>query len=97
MRPVPRLVADRGHDANHLRRPLADRDAEAVTPSTTSRRRPILRDARAYKERIRVERMWCRLKNWRRIATRSRYDKLARNFLSTAYLDLAATLSFWIS
>lgn len=95
MRPAPRLVADRGHDANHLRRLLGDRNAEAVSPPTTSRRRPILRDARAYKERNRVERMWCRLKIWRRIATR--YDKLARNFLSTAYLDLAATLSFWIN
>jgi transposase len=28
--------------------------------------------------------MWCRLKDWRRIATR--YDKLARNFLSGVYI-----------
>jgi len=43
------------------------------------------------KDRNRIERMWCRLKDWRRIATR--YDKLARNFLSGAYL--AAILSCW--
>ena len=35
--------------------------------------------------------MWCRLKDWRRIATR--YDKLARNYLSGAYL--AAALIPW--
>jgi transposase len=91
--PFRRLVADRGYDANHLRRLLADRDTEAVIPSTASRRHPIPYDALAYKQRNRVERMWCRLKDWRRIATR--YDKLARNFLSAAYL--AATLSFWIN
>jgi transposase len=37
--------------------------------------------------------MWCRLKDWRRVATR--YDKLARNFLSSAFL--AAIFSCWIN
>ncbi|ASY72468.1 Mobile element protein (plasmid) [Sinorhizobium fredii CCBAU 83666] len=35
-----------------------------------------------------MERMFCRLKDWRRIATR--YDKLARNFM--AAVELAATI-----
>jgi transposase len=35
--------------------------------------------------------MFCRLKDWRRLATR--YDRTARNFLST--LALAAVISFW--
>ncbi|MGN6100733.1 MAG: IS5/IS1182 family transposase, partial [Devosia sp.] len=34
---------------------------------------------------------WCRLKDWRRIATR--YDKLARNFLAAAMI--AAALTYW--
>ena len=89
--PVPRLIADRGYDANHLRQFLAERQAEAVIPSTTSRRIPIPHDALAYKDRNRIERMWCRLKDWRRIATR--YDKLARNYLSGAYL--AAAFACW--
>jgi transposase len=91
--PVSRLLADRGYDANHLRRFLADQQAEAVIPSTTSRRQPIPYDTVAYRDRNRIERMWCRLKDWRRIATR--YDKLARNFLSAAYL--AAIFSCWIN
>ena len=89
--PVRGLIADRGYDANHLRRFLADQQAEAVIPSTTSRRKPIPYDTVAYKDRNRIERMWCRLKDWRRLATR--YDKLARNYLSGAYL--AAIFSCW--
>jgi transposase len=87
------LIADRSYDANHLRRFLADQRAEAVIPSTASRRQPIPYDVLAYKDRNRIERMWCRLKDWRRIATR--YDKLARNFLSAAYL--AAIFLCWIN
>jgi transposase len=70
---------------------LANRRIKAVIPSTASRARPIAYDATAYKERNRIERFWCRIKDWRRIATR--YDKLARNYLSGAYI--AATLTSW--
>lgn len=51
-----------------------------MIPSTTSRRKPMPYDTVAYRDRNRIERMWCRLKDWRRLATR--YDKLARNFLN---------------
>lgn len=37
--------------------------------------------------------MFCRLKDFRRIA--SRYDKLARNFLAS--VCIAATIAFWIN
>lgn len=91
--PFRRLLADKGYDAAHLRRCLAERGAEAVIPSTMSRKTPIPYDAAAYKERNRVERMWCRLKDFRRIATR--YDKLARNYLSAVLL--AATYAYWLN
>ena len=91
--PARRLVADRGYDANHLRQFLAERGTEAVIPSTIARRAQIPYDAQAYKARNLVERMWCRLKDWRRIATR--YDKLARNFLAAALL--AAAFTFWLN
>ena len=91
--PVRQLIADRGYDANHLRRFLAEQQAEAVIPSTKSRRKPIPYDVVAYKDRNRIERMWCRLKDWRRVATR--YDKLARNYLSGAYL--AAAFTGWLN
>lgn len=91
--PLRRLIADRGYDANHLRQLLTERNTEAVIPSTTSRKAPLPYDKEAYRARNLVERMWCRLKDWRRIATR--YDKLARNFLSAALI--AAAVTYWLN
>ena len=45
-----------------------------------------------YRHRNAIERMFGRLKDFRRIATR--YDRLARNFL--AAVCLAATLCYWL-
>ena len=38
-----------------------------------------------------VERLWCMLKDWRRVATR--YDKIAANYLSDALIS--AAVIFW--
>ena len=89
--PFTRLIADRGYDTNAIRALVAARGAEAVIPSTTSRRAPIPYDRDAYRARNLVERLWCRLKDWRRVATR--YDKLADNYLAAALI--AATIIFW--
>lgn len=89
--PFDRLIADRGYDTNAIRNLVATRGAEAVIPSTTSRRAPIPYDTKAYRLRNMVERLWCRLKDWRRVATR--YDKLAANYLSGALI--AASLTYW--
>jgi transposase len=48
-------------------------------------------DRAAYKRRNVIEHLFCRLKNWRRVATR--YDRLARNYLSG--LALAAIIIAW--
>jgi transposase len=82
--PLRRLAADRAYDANGLRQFLAEQRADAVIPSTTSRKRPIPYDRQAYRERNLIERMFGRLKDWRRIATR--YDKLAQNYLAAIHL-----------
>ncbi|MBK5956792.1 hypothetical protein CCR97_00955 [Rhodoplanes elegans] len=50
-------------------------------------------DRIAYRRRNRIERMFSRLKDFRRVATR--YDKLARNFLAGAIL--AATVAWWLN
>jgi putative transposase len=49
-------------------------------------------DPVAYRQRNIIERAFCRLKDWRAIATR--YDKTARNFL--AGICLAAAITWWI-
>lgn len=91
--PFRRLLADRAYDANHLRRCLAERGAEAVIPSTASRKIPIPYDVQAYRQRNLVERMWARLKHFRRVATR--YDKLASNYLSA--ILIAAICIYWLN
>jgi transposase len=77
--------------ANHLRRDLRAARTTPVIPSTRSRKRPIPHDARRYRERWRIEAAFCRLKDFRRVA--SRYDKLAVNFASA--VALAAVIAFW--
>ena len=79
-----RLLADKGYDTDAIRAAVAKLGAEAVIPSTRSRRAPLPYDRTAYRARNQVERLWCRLKDWRRIATR--YDKLATNFEATCYI-----------
>lgn len=91
--PFRQLVADRGYDTNRVRELIAARGAVAVIPSTATRRPQIPHDKACYRSRNLIERMWGRLKDWRRLATR--YDKLARNFLSTA--AIAAIIIYWIN
>ena len=86
-----RLLADKAYDADSLRRWLKQRRIRAAIPSTASRRTPYPLDRAAYKRRNVIERLFCRLKNWRRIATR--YDRLAQNYLSG--LALAAIMIAW--
>jgi transposase len=91
--PISKLIADKAYDTNSLRALLSERAIEPVIPSIR-RRKPLLPyDTRTYRERNLIERMFCRLKDFRRIATR--YDKLARNFLAGAML--AAALIWWIN
>jgi transposase len=86
-----RLIADKGYDTNAIRAAVTALGAEVVIPSTLSRKAPIPYDRDAYRARNLVERLWCRLKDWRRIATR--YDKIAANYLSGALI--AAAVIFW--
>ena len=83
-----RLLADKAYDADSLRNWLRFRRTTAVIPSSQARRIPYPLD---YRRRNVIERLFCRLKNWRRIATR--YDRLAQNFLSA--IALVAVVSEW--
>jgi transposase len=90
---IARLLGDKAYDTNPFRAVLAERQIEPVIPSIRRRKPLIPYDASAYRQRNLIERMFCRLKDFRRVATR--YDKLARNFLATAIL--AATIIWWIN
>ena len=86
-----RLLADRGYDANDLRRDLRSNGTNPVIPGRCTRTRPIRHDLRRYEDRWRIEAAFCRLKDFRRVATR--YDKLAANFASA--VALATIVAFW--
>ena len=87
-----RLIADKAYDTNPLRNLLADKGIDAVIPSIRRRKPLIPHDIAAYRDRNLIERMYGRLKDFRRVATR--YDKLARNFL--AGVMIAATVTWWL-
>jgi transposase len=90
--PIARLIADKAYDTNTLRGLLEARGIQAVIPSVSRRNPQIPYDRVVYRQRNLIERMFGRLKDFRRIATR--YDKLARNFL--AGIALAAITTWWI-
>jgi transposase len=89
---IKQLLADKGYDTDAIRAFLKERGIKPVIPGKANRKKKIRHDKKAYKGRNVVERCFCRLKDFRRIATR--YDKLAQNFLSAGCF--VATLAYWI-
>jgi transposase len=91
-RPTERLIADEAYDADRLRSWLIDRQIEPVIPGRAARHVVYPLNRRAYRRRNVIERLFGRLKNWKRIATR--YDRLAVNYL--AAIALIATVTQWL-
>jgi transposase len=90
--PAKSLLGDRGYDSNWFRAALAGKGIEACIPSSKSRKVEIPHDKTLYRQRHRIENMFGRLKDWRRIATR--YDRCAHAFFSA--ICIAATVAFWL-
>ncbi len=86
------LLADRGYDADWFRETLVDRSTTPCIPGRKSRKKAAEYDKRRYKRRNRIERMFGRLKDRRRVATR--YDRSPTVFLFA--IALAATVIFWL-
>ena len=83
---------DRGYDADWFRNALIDIAISPCIPSRIGPKVPIPHDADLYHLRHRIENMFARLKDWRRIATR--YDRCTILFLSAC--ALAATVIYWL-
>ena len=86
------LLADKGYDADWLRAALAKRRVVACIPSKSNRKAAIPYDAILYKQRHKIENMFGRLKDWRRIHTR--YDRCAHTYFSA--ICIAAAVAFWL-
>ena len=85
------LLGDKAYDSAELRQWLNDRGTKVVVPNRSNRKQPFSFDKKSYKQRHRIENAFCRLKDFRRIATR--YDRLARNFLAS--VCLVAAIVWW--
>lgn len=83
---LKKLLADRGYDADYIV-DYVGLD-KAVIPPRSMRKNPRELDFELYKERNLVERMFNKIKHFRRVATR--YDKLAITFLS--FIHIASSL-----
>lgn len=78
------LLGDRGYDADGFRKALQGKGIKACIPGLRQRKKPIRYDKRSYKRRNRIEIMFGRLMDWRRVATR--YDRCLKAFLSSIAL-----------
>jgi transposase len=81
-----RQRAEKGYDGDRFRESLLIRGILPIIPPRSNRKVPEHPDYRRYRDRNRVERMFGKLKQQRRIATR--YDKTVLSFES--FLNLAA-------
>ena len=86
------LHGDKGYDSNAVRRKIEDMGATPNIPPKVNRLWKNCFSPVLYKDRNAIERMFGRIKDFRRIATR--YDKLAQNFLAAIYL--VATVCYWL-
>ena len=87
-----RCLADTAYDSDAPRAWLRNRGCHPVIPNNPTRKRNHPFDKLAYRTRKVIERTSCRLKDWRRVATR--YDKLAHNCLAT--VALAVIILYWL-
>ena len=82
------MIADKGFDADErVVEPLRKAGKTPVIPSKRNRKTSRDYDKHLYKARHLIENFFCRLKQFRAIATR--YDKTARNFLAAIHLAAA--------
>ena len=81
------VVADKGYDSDALVQFIREGEAKAVIPPRCNRLQKRRVDRRRYRARNLIERCFCRLKHFRRIATR--YEKLAQHYASFLALSAA--------
>ena len=86
------LLGDKGYDSNWFRAALAERGITPCIPPRSNRKVRIDYDKDLYRQRHKIENMFGRIKDWRRIHTR--YDRCAHTFMSA--ICIAATVIFWL-
>ena len=85
------ITADKAYDSARVRQQIKDEGALPIIPNRCNALKRTYCPKRFYRRRHKIENFFCRIKDWRRIATR--YDKLARNFLAATTL---VGVLYWI-
>lgn len=96
LEPLPvskQLLGDKAYDSDDLRAWLNKRKTEPIIPNKKNRKEPYPFKKDRYRQRNKIERMFCRLKDARRIATR--YDKSAQTYLNA--ICLIAIVYWWLN
>jgi transposase len=87
------LLGDRGYDADWFRAALRKKGISPCIPPRKRRKRKCRYDKALYRQRHKIEIMFNRIKDWRRIAMR--YDRCAHTFFSA--ICIAATVIFYLN
>ena len=87
------VLADKAYDSDEFRHWLKRRGSTPVIPNKCNRIKPYPFKKRRYRQRNKIERMFCRLKDARRIATR--YDKSAVAYLNA--ICLISAVYWWLN
>ena len=86
------LLADKGYDSDWFREALIDQGTTPFIPPKANRKVQYHYDKTLYRQRHKIENVFGRIKDWRRVATR--YDRCAHTFLSA--ISIAATVCYWL-
>ena len=84
------MLGDRGYDADWFRNALIAKGIEPCIPAKTNRKIPLTHDRTLYRQRHKIENMFGKIKDWRRIHIR--YDRCAHTFMSA--ICIAAPVIF---
>ena len=86
------FIADKGYDADSVIKAIEQKQMTPVIPSTASCKNQLRIDRHTYKERHLAENFFCKIKRYRRVATR--YEKTAINYLGFV---LFASIRVWLA
>lgn len=87
------FMMDKAYDSDAVCKQIEAQGGQAVIPSKSNRKLQRVIDTEAYKRRNIIERFFCRIKQFRRIATR--YDKLAMRYASFVLIASALVWGTW--
>ena len=85
------IIADKAYGSGMIRRQIAEEGALCVVPAKSGARNPAPHDANLYAMPNIVERVFYKMKDRRRLATR--FEKYAQNFLAMLHIF---TIKCWI-